>query len=442
MAISFFNLISKRSNGKKGIFFSLLSVFILLAFLILFSSLFEPKTFLVKQDLEDELVLLSNSQLTFFKDTYLQNILKISSRIALISYIDDINNNGFTIDCQSAGDGCADDSTELSALNDALIKILVTGRTDGKIIGSKDGRFAESKYENLTLLNQLNEVRKIYRDHFQVELNFLDTSGHAWPVDPETDSFDVDQSFVDENLIDQLKIGQVRPYFMEANLTIGFNYSTKSDSLRWVYDSLNVVAEVPITGLIDPVYLNYTKTMFGDAHQYNNTFKENIIYDFSSSDMFLKLYNTSNYMSAPDHAPSFIQRLVNSNRTSHCCGISSIVNLYEVFGGSIGDAERTVINSLNPVWYKRSSIDTLFFHGIGTYICKETTLDTSKQLYWVDEVERPTDGDSYFTIDAYHANLFNIPAVFYDEDDNPNSLEAVQYCEDSDACLASGTCPN
>lgn len=429
-----------RYFGKKAIFFSLLSVFILLAFLILFSSLFEPKTFLVQQDVEDELVLLSNDQLTFFKDSYFQNVIKTSARIALISYIDTINNGGFRIDCQS-DNNCDEDATELADLEDELVNMIVVGNPEGDIGNPKKGRFMLPEYSHLPLLDQLNEMRKIYRDHFQVELNFLDVDGNMWPIDPVTDDFDagiVDQAFVQKNVLDEMHIGQIRPYSMQVNLTIGFNYSAKQNSIRWVFDTFNLSVEVPINGLIDPVYMYYTKNLFGSAHQYNNTFKENIVYGSNDPNTFLTMYNTSNYMSAPDHAPSFIQRLVNSNRTSHCCGISSVVNLYTIYGGTINDA--TLQTDISD-WYKRSSIDTLFFHGINNFICAETVTDPELQLYWVSDLERVGVGNSHFALDLYHTNLFHIPEMFYNDDTDPldDQYNNVDYCEESPACA--GACP-
>jgi hypothetical protein len=426
--------------GKKGIFFSLLSVFILLAFLILFSSLFEPQTFLVQQDVEDELVLLSNNQLSFFKETYLENAIKLSSRVALISYIDEINDNGFPIDCQD--DGCVDDSEELAQLSTELVNFVAIGNSVGLIANPKEGRFVLPEYQNLTLLSQLNEVRKMYRDHFQVDLNFLDKNGDMWPVNSETDDFDVNQAFVDDNLFDKMSVGQIRPYTMQVNLTIGFNYSAKSNSIRWIYNDLTIVTEVPINGLIDPIYMYYSENLF-PGYQFNNTFREHIIYDMSDKNTVLTLYNTSHYMSSPDVAPSFIQRLVNSDKSSHCCGISSIVNFYELFGGTIGVAEEAKMLSLSPAWYTRSSIDYLFFYAKQTFVCEESS-DGSLQLHWLHDVERVGSGPSFFTIDKQHVTRFNIAPTFYDDETIAGvDDELTEYCFQSDACdnTVDPTCP-
>lgn len=420
----------KMITSKKGIFFSILSIFLLVAIFLVFSFMFESRSLISKQAVEDEKILLANSQFGFLSRTYIPNAARLSSRLALISYINSIDeNDGFFIDCfdPGVGDSCADDTQELQDLAEHLINTLVTGNRLGDITGASEGLFAEVNYENYTLINQLNEVRKIYREHFQSQVNFLMPNGAPWPLS-NNDAFDITnvdfQNYVQNVLLENIEISQSGTFLLRVSLNISVQFNASYGEILWNYDPLSVLVSIPIYGLIDPVYMHYTKELFGDNYQYNNTFREYSSYiDVEHEDM-ISMFNQSLYAPASARGPSFLQRLVNSNGSSYEYGVESFVNLFEILPDS-GTRDTKIASMAGSPWDQRSSLDYLFFYET-PYICEYTSLYPLQQLFFVEEFEDSGSGHSYFTIDLDHVIKYGFNELFFEDTNQLNT-----YCGDA-----------
>jgi hypothetical protein len=419
MAITFF-------KGRKAIFFSFLSVFILVALILIFSFVFKPKTYAVVQESEHDQILLANTHLQFLRTTYLENALRQSARFAILSYIQEMHEEGdFIIDCYQ-GSNCGNDEEEIEQLKEILKNLMVTGNMQGNISLSPDGLFATEDYEDFTLINYLNRIRNLYWNQFQITITFYDDDGDPWPLRWDG-QLDPTQEFIEEEILPKIQIDQDLAFSFKTNFTISYEVSLHDEKIKWRYDNHHITTSVPIIGLIDPVYMIYSRQQMGRNYEFNNTIREDSKPRRTRNEL-IQVYEDMKYMAAPGLAPSYFQKLVNSDNPSDCCGIESFVNMNRMIGRDIPP------QALVSDWYLRSGVDYLFFYyergEKNVFNCQELVGQDNLQLYYFGNLESPPGNPTYFNIHTFYAEKYNMTDTL-----------GGGVCEFSAECQEDSACP-
>ncbi|MFW6230598.1 MAG: hypothetical protein ACOC32_01085 [Nanoarchaeota archaeon] len=416
----------QRLHGKKGVFFSFLAIFILMALMLMFSFVFEPQADAIVQEAAHDQISLADSHLEFFRQSYLESVLTLSTRLALISYVQALHEEeDYIIDCFDGG-GCGSDRDEIEQLETYLRNYIVAGNKDGLIDEDKEGIFASDRYRDLTLVEHLGSIRELYEEQFQIEITYLDSEGVPWPE--RWDGFiNPDQDFIEKEILPKLHIEQDRAFSASVNYTLSFNVSIRGGDASWHYEDYVIDVDVPLAGLIDPLYMLGTMDEFGDDFQYNNT-----LYEDSKAhrdrDGLINLYTDMRYVAAPSLGPSYFQRLVNSDNPSDCCGIESFVNLNAILGRTIDQ------RYLSHDWFNRSNVDYLYFRYESDdpstiFNCHESVDQDEKQLYYVSSFQSPPGNPNYFNLHTFYLEKYNISGKL-----------TTGLCEFSSACRSDPAC--
>lgn len=205
------------------------------------------------------------------------------------------------------------------------------------------------------------------------------------------------------------------PFAIGVNITI--NYSVDAGFAYW-NNSVNILSEVPLRGLQDPLFVGYSyEHETANNGEYFGSIIKNTHEAFGNLTTF-RYYMLNNSYSWNPAAPSYISRLYNDDEPSKCCGMERFVNLWNFHAGGgntiIEDLDNSVDN-LHSVSYLDYCILAEIYDG-GRARCENgayailynvSGLTTTDPSYIT-----PQGGDDFmvygFKIDAGSAAFYNL----------------------------------
>ena len=257
--------------GKKGMFLTFMSISIIAAVIIMFT----PSDINLRKDISVIKTRVSNvnDYILDLENVYLERTLQATGRktiIALINYMD--TRKEFLTDLQAN-----------------FKEVLLNGTIENIPI---DDIIGQDIMKGNTYINWTDKVKNISKNTFNVDTDFT---------------------------IHDIRIYQIRPWFVNVDANISFNVS--SETASW---NKNVVikTEIAIENFDDPYYLVITG---GD---YNNKInKSDVKFDEWHIENVSDHIRYGTYVHWENgNAPSFLMRFTEDISASSCCGIESIVN--------------------------------------------------------------------------------------------------------------------
>jgi hypothetical protein len=257
--------------GKKGIFLSLISILIIAAFLIIFSS----SGIELKKDLTSTKTRIENvnDYVLDMENVYLERILEAVGRRALISLVLYINLT----------------DQYVANLKVDFAEVLTEGTIGGVPIDDITG---QSLMTGNTYVDWINKFKATAKSLYKVDTLFSVNRIHVFQEDPWT-----------------------------VNVWANTTFAVYSETAKWE-KRIMVKTKIDIEKLHDPYYLINTNGLY--SNRINRTeFKVN-----EWDEVKLKHHiKYGEYVHFEDSdAPSFLMRFNNTIRASSCCGIESIVN--------------------------------------------------------------------------------------------------------------------
>jgi len=296
--------------GKKGIFLTFIAISIMAAFILIFT----PTNISLKKDISVTKTRVSNINEYVFdlENVYLERTLQSSGIKTIISLINHVDIQG--------------PFTGITTFEAAFEEVLLNGEIDGIPIEGMVG---------YTFNEWLTNIKTIADNTFNVNTNFI---------------------------INDIKVFQIRPWFVELESNVSFTVS--SETASWNKVAI-IRTEIEIENFNDPYYLiNTDPNYVNKIHKSNTKFNEwNVekVKDFISDGNYTHFKNSN--------APSFLMRFYNDISASSCCGIESIVNPNNL---AIANKDTSYVDYL--YWETETPCDN-------TVLFSVTGLDSEFKLY-------------------------------------------------------------
>ncbi len=414
-------------SSRKGIFFSFISILIIMLLLVFFSRMMSPGSSAYLEDSEHDQVAIADSNIQFLRQSYLRDMLSFSFRNAVSSYVSESHDRGaLLIDCLNRGP-CEDDSQELEELKGMLKRHMAMGSFSFDDIDDSTDLVidVEEGVSSRSILGYLNHIRDIFSSEFQMDIDFLHDGSH-WPT--SEGMLALDEDIIEDGIVDDLEITHTNPFSVSISFTISYEVSMHDDRTSWEFSNESFSVVVPFTGLVDPLYTFGTAEAFGQENEFNNTIREDSR-STRDQDSLVLLYDEMKYTASPGLGPSYLQRLINSPNPSDCCGIESLVNVRDVLSGSDNMSQ-----DLPSDWFMRSNVDHMYFYhdtpqGENVFNCEEFTGQTGNQLYFFDALTPEQTSSGFFNLDSFTAENYGFSSVF-----------ASSLCQFSVECEEDGDC--
>lgn len=261
--------------GKKGIFFTLLSITIMAVILLVYTPsaniTLEKGTESVKSRIN-----IIDRYVDELEEQYFETVLRASSYKAVLSMVYYINSS--------------DPPQYLSNFDAAFYEVIMNGSINGIDIDSITGR---KIMENSTLSNWTAKI-----------------------INTAKDTYNVDTSIK----INNASASQSKPWAIDLLLNIDF--SVQSEVAKWKKENVTIKVSIDIGGFNDPYYIVNTNRQYSPAIK-----KSGIEYDKWNISHVREHLRNSTYVHWQDsEAPSFLMRFTNTIKASNCCGIESLVD--------------------------------------------------------------------------------------------------------------------
>ncbi len=338
-------------KGKKGIFFTIIAIMLV----TLLSIAFTPYDYVSYKDRIPAItgrIGVANTYVKTLEQSYVKAAVETSGRDALVALVLFINKTTYL--------------PSFGAVNSTFSELMLNGSVNGTpvecyldnkpltasvCIASLNPDYNVMKNKNL--LFKFSSIENVSRDVLLIRTDFRDSN--------------------DGYVVSLFQDNATGPWRVGINLIT--NYTVDASIVYWNI-SQNITVNVPVEGLLDPVYLVNAS--------FNNTIARtnSTVWDVNN---LSKLVQEMKYSFEPN-APSFLMRLYynlsnggNNISGSACCGIESPINP----------------NRLNiPMCTKKSYIDWCFYSNN----C------TQGDLYNINGITTYTDGEQYlgFKMDLYH----------------------------------------
>ncbi len=191
--------------------------------------------------------------------------------------------------------------------------------------------------------------------------------------------------------------------------------------------TLDIIAYIPIIGLEDPVYYNFTDGQYRNYFEYspldigknlsNTTSQEDLANRFNSVQIECFLKKSWNPTCFKDHlnrsayfkntkAPSFLQRMeLDITGRSECCGIESFLNPNSSFPGGINMSKIEYGFEGDDGYDKNMTyVDHCFFSGK----CVGLEGDNTDRMQNITSLECLNDTFPYFKVDLIRLDYYNL----------------------------------
>jgi hypothetical protein len=290
-----------RSIGKKGIFFTLISIMIIIMFIFYFKT---QSDLMIKQktDVVRERVINLNNFVESFEQTYAPRALYAISHRALGAYISCINDTNKAVlpgNPKVFSSNISADFQSLVLEGDLAAPIYPIVPSCSGILPDMQGN---------TLQDWFTELTKVSRNEMNVNFSFK-VNGISLEQDYETG-----------------------PWKARAQMDIDYGIISEGIA-NWTRNStINVTFDVQ--GFTDP----YIEVM-SDGYLTRQINITNVTSDrITTLDQFKSLINGGAYMFENRTAPSFLMRFEGNTSSSGCCGIESFVTPIQIYGDA-GDTD-------------------------------------------------------------------------------------------------------
>jgi hypothetical protein len=272
--------------NKRGIFFTMISVFVVSILLVLVSS----QSFVT---LKDEIpvtktrVQIANSYVNNLEDVYLSRVIRSSGYRALYALTVYMNwtLNDFLFDKYD--------------MENYFREILINGTVDGSPVTLQGVELM--KDYNLTF--RLLQIENVSFDVYNINT-----------------TFDKDYGRLNASTV-LFQSNDTGPWNVGVNIT--FNYTVNATVASW-NKIKTIPVKVPIQGLDDPFYFVNALMDGRPETQYTNKILQTNIKQWNATRL-REFVNKSAYRHS-EYAPNFLMRLYNNNTNSSCCGIESSIN--------------------------------------------------------------------------------------------------------------------
>lgn len=259
--------------SKKGIFFTFISITMMIIFILVFTPQAEIS---LQKDTQSARLRISSidNYVDDLENRYFENALRAATYKTMLSLVFYINSTG----------------AYLANLDSAFSEVLITGNINGVPIDSITGK---KIMDNSTFTNWSNRIVKTSKETLDVNTTIA---------------------------VNNVSVYQTAPWAIGS--LISLNFSVKSGIAEWKKDNVAIIAAIDIEGFYDPYYLVNTNKA------YTNQIKKSSVGfgQWNTSKAREHLRNGTYVHWENSDAPSFLMRFTSTTANSSCCGIESIVN--------------------------------------------------------------------------------------------------------------------
>lgn len=292
--------------GKKGIFFTFISITMMVIFILVFTPQADIS---LQKDAQSARLRISSidNYVDDLENRYFEDVLRAATYKTILSLIFYINSTG----------------AYLPNLDSAFSEVLITGNINNIPIDSITGK---KIMDNNTFTDWGSRIAKTSKETLSVNTTIA---------------------------VNNAGVHQTEPWAIESKISL--NFTVKSSIAEWKKDNVIITASIDVEGFYDPYYLVNTNKA------YTNQIKKSGVgfNQWNVSKAREHLRNGTYVHWENSDAPSFLMRFTNTIANSSCCGIESIANPNNIIPNDQIDSYADYL-----IWSNKYSNNCTFLYNI------------------------------------------------------------------------------